>query len=229
MGSAATTPHTQGGMAQFINVKRTMVKLLPEGVTPSIGALAEPLAVALHGVNLAGNLSGKKVLVSGSGPIGLLSIVAARSAGAESITATDLFDEALERARLVGADSTINVGVESLPENSFDVVLECSGSARAVNSAIAAAQRGGVIVQVGMLGSGAHPIDFGAIVTKELRVNGAFRFNEEMEQALTLLQESPALEKCISHTFGFTEVLQAFEMAKDAKNSAKVLVKFSTD
>ena len=229
MGSAATTPHTQGGMAQFINVKRTMIKLLPEGVTPSIGALAEPLAVALHGVNLAGNLSGKKVLVSGSGPIGLLSIVAARSAGAESITATDLFDEALERARLVGADSTINVGVESLPENSFDVVLECSGSARAVNSAIAAAQRGGVIVQVGMLGSGAHPIDFGAIVTKELRVNGAFRFNEEMEQALTLLQESPALEKCISHTFGFTEVLQAFEMAKDAKNSAKVLVKFSTD
>lgn len=229
MGSAATTPHTQGGMAQYINVKRLMVKLLPGGVSLSVGALAEPLAVALHGVHLAGDLTGKKVLVSGSGPIGLLSIVAARSVGALSITATDLFDEALKRARAVGADSTINVGVESLPENRFDVVLECSGSPRAVNSAIAAAQRGGVIVQIGMLGSGLHQIDFGAIVTKELRVNGAFRFNNEMDHALKLLHEFPEFEKCISHTFDFAQVLDAFERAKDAQLSGKVLVALATD
>ena len=229
MGSAATTPHTQGGMAQYINVKRSMIKLLPDGVSLSVGALAEPLAVALHGVNLAGDLRAKNVLVSGSGPIGLLSIVAARSVGAKSITATDLFDEALARAREVGADSTINVAGQSLPENEFDVVLECSGSPRAVNSAIAAAQRGGVLVQVGMLGSGLHHIDFGAIVTKELRGNGAFRFKDEMDQALKLLREFSKFEKCISHTFDLAEVLDAFEKAKDAQLSGKVLVALATD
>jgi len=177
-------------------------------------------------VKLAGDLTGKKVLVSGSGPIGLLAIVAAKSAGADEITATDLFDEALARAISVGADKIVNVSSSSLSDNSFDVIFECSGSPRALNSAIAAVQRGGVIVQVGMLGSGLHPIDIGAVVTKELRVNGAFRFNDEMEEALTLLQQIPQLERCISHQFSIDDVLTAFEIAHDAKASGKVLVAF---
>ena len=228
MGSAATNPHTQGGMAEYIIVKRGMVRQLPTGVSLAAGALAEPLAVALHGVKLAGDLTGKKVLVSGSGPIGLLSIVAAKSAGADEITATDLFDEALARAIDVGADKIVNVSSSSLSDNFFDVIFECSGSPRALNSAIAAAQRGGVIVQVGMLGSGLHPIDIGAVVTKELRVNGAFRFNDEMEEALILLQQIPQLERCISHQFSIDDVLTAFEVAHDAKASGKVLVRFNS-
>jgi L-idonate 5-dehydrogenase len=226
MGSAATNPHTQGGMAEYIIVKRGMVRQLPTGVSLAAGALAEPLAVALHGMKLAGELTGKKVLVSGSGPIGLLSIVAAKSAGAEQVTATDLFDEALARAIDVGADKVVNVSSSSLSDNFFDVIFECSGSPRALNSAIVAAQRGGVIVQVGMLGPGLHPIDIGAVVTKELRINGAFRFNDEMEDALTLLQKVPQLERCISHHFDIDDVLTAFETARDAKASGKVLVAF---
>jgi len=226
MGSAATTPHTQGGMAEYIIVKRGMVRPLPKGVSLAAGALAEPLAVALHGVKIAGDLRDKKVLVSGSGPIGLLSIVAAKSAGAQLITATDLFDEALARAIDVGADKAVNVSSSSLSDNSFDVIFECSGSSRALNSAICAVQRGGVIVQVGMLGPGLHPIDIGAVVTKELRINGAFRFNDEMEDAIKLLQQAPDLAKCISHQFSIDNVLNAFEVANDAQVSAKVLVVF---
>ena len=227
MGSAATNPHTQGGMAEYIFVKRNMVRALPKGVSLAAGALAEPLSVALHGVTLAGNLSGKRVLVSGSGPIGLLSIVAAKSVGATEITATDLFDEALQRARNVGADETINVRDASLPENSFDVVFECSGSSRALNSAIAAVQRGGTIIQVGMLSPGAHPIEIGLVVTKEIQLNGAFRFNDEMDRALNLLQQLPQLERCISHQFSLENIVEAFEMAHDAQSSGKVLVAFS--
>ena len=77
-----------------------------------------------------------------------------------------------------------------------------------------------------MLGSGLHPIDIGAVVTKELRVNGAFRFNDEMEEALILLQQIPQLERCISHQFSIDDVLTAFEIAQDAKASGKVLVAF---
>ena len=227
-GSAATTPHTQGGMAEFINVPRYMVRPLPQSVNLKVGALAEPLSVALHGVKLAGDLTGKKILVSGSGPIGLLAIVAAKQAGASEVTATDLFDEALERARRMGSDHNINISREKLLANSYDVIFECSGNVRAVNSVIEAAQRGGTIVQIGMLGSGLHEINLGDVVTKELHLMGAFRFNDEMEEAIKLLDSHSDLAECISHTFPLEDVVAAFTMARDAQRSGKVLVEFPT-
>ena len=227
-GSAATTPHTQGGMAEFINVPRYMVRPLPKSVSLKVGALAEPLSVALHGVKLAGDLTGKKILVSGSGPIGLLAIVAAKLAGASEVTSTDLFDEALERARRMGSDHVINISREKLSENSYDVIFECSGNVRAVNSVIEAAQRGGTIVQIGMLGSGLHEINLGDVVTKELRLVGAFRFNDEMNEAIMLLADNPHLEACISHIFPLEDVDAAFSIAKDAQRSGKVLLEFPT-
>lgn len=224
LGSAATSPHTQGALAQYIYVKRDMVRPLPEGVSLKLGALAEPLAVALHGVALAGALEGKSVLISGAGPIGLLAIVGARSAGAARITTTDIFDEPLARARSVGADEILNVKKSSLPTDSFDVVLECSGSLPAVNSAISAVARGGTIVQVGMISRTSEGVDLGRIVTKELRFLGSFRFNDEMTLALALLQRYPELENCISHQFALSDAQQGFEMAKSAQLSGKVLI-----
>lgn len=224
LGSAATSPHTQGALAQYIYVKRDMVRPLPEGVSLKLGALAEPLAVALHGVALAGALEGKSVLISGAGPIGLLAIVGARSAGAARITTTDIFDEPLARARSVGADEILNVKKSSLPTDSFDVVLECSGSLPAVNSAISAVARGGTIVQVGMISRTSEGVDLGRIVTKELRFLGSFRFNDEMTLALALLQRYPELENCISHQFALSDAQQGFEMAKSAQLSGKVMI-----
>ena len=224
LGSAATSPHTQGALAQYIYVKRDMVRPLPEGISLKLGALAEPLAVALHGVTLAGELEGKSVLISGAGPIGLLAIVAARSAGAVRITATDVFDEPLVRARSVGANEILNVKKSSPPTDSFDVVLECSGSVHAVDGAISAVARGGIIVQIGMISGNSEGIDLGRIVTKELRLLGSFRFNNEMSLALTLLQKHPELENCISHEFALIDAPQGFEVARSAQLSGKVLI-----
>lgn len=224
LGSAATTPHTQGGLAEYLILKREMIRPLPEGVSLKAGALAEPLSVALHGISLAGELSGKNILVSGSGPIGLLTILALRTLKPAQITAIDIVDEALVRAQQLGADECINVQRETLSKDSWDVVFECSGSARAVNNAIAAVRRGGVIVQVGMLGLGLHEIDFGSIVTKEIRVHGAFRFNNEMSDALSLLEQNPEIERCISHEFPIESWEEAFRVAKDSKASGKVVI-----
>lgn len=223
-GSAATSPHTQGALAQYIYVKRNMVRPLPEGISLKLGALAEPLAVALHGVNLAGALEGKRVLISGAGPIGLLAIVAARSVGAARITATDIFDEPLVRAKNVGADEILNVKKSSLPADSFDVVLECSGNVHAVSDAISAAARGGTIVQIGMISGNSEGVALGRIVSKELRFLGSFRFNDEMNPALTLLEKYPELENCISHEFALIDVQQGFEVARSAQLSGKVLI-----
>lgn len=226
LGSAATTPHTQGAMARYLFVKRAMVRPLPGGVSLKSGALAEPLAVAMHGVKLAGDIKGKSVLITGAGPIGLLMVAAVKDAGAKHITITDVFDEPLSRATSLGANKTINISQESLGKDSYDVVFECSGNIKAVNSAISAVQRGGTIVQVGMLGGDAHGVDIGLVVTKELRFYGAFRFNNEMEDALNLLATNPELEKCISHVFAMSDAVEAFTVAKNPQLSGKVLLSF---
>ena len=224
LGSAATTPHTQGAMAEYLYVARDMVRPIPPGVNVKLGALAEPLAVALHGVKLAGELQGKSVLISGSGPIGLLAIVAARSLGAQSITATDIYQEPLERAVMIGADNVINVSDSKLATDSFDVVIECSGSVQALNQALTAVQRGGTIVQVGMLGSGELQVEIGLLVTKEVRLLGSFRFAGDMSAATTLLAKHPELEGCITNVFELMEWHFAFEVARDSRRSGKVLV-----
>ncbi|MCU1634373.1 MAG: L-idonate 5-dehydrogenase, partial [Micrococcaceae bacterium] len=69
LGSASTQPHTQGGMSEFLIVDKDMVRTLPAGLSLRRAALAEPLGVGLHGITVAGGVQGKRVLVSGSGPI----------------------------------------------------------------------------------------------------------------------------------------------------------------
>ena len=103
LGSASTHPHTQGGMSEFLIVKDFMVRPLPAGMDLRVAALAEPLGVALHGINVAGGVEGKSVVVSGSGPIGLLAAAAAVAKGAAEVVSTDVLAGPLDRARRLGA------------------------------------------------------------------------------------------------------------------------------
>ena len=103
LGSASTHPHTQGGMSEFLIVKDFMVRPLPAGMDLRVAALAEPLGVALHGINVAGGVKGKSVVVSGSGPIGLLAAAAAVAKGAAEVVSTDVLAGPLDRARRLGA------------------------------------------------------------------------------------------------------------------------------
>ena len=89
-GSAAFDPHTDGGFSSLKVVRADQLRVLPEGVSTRQGALAEPLAVALHAVNRAGDVSGREVLVNGAGPIGALVVAAAKYRGAARVVAADL-------------------------------------------------------------------------------------------------------------------------------------------
>ena len=77
LGSASTSPHTPGGLAEQLVVRRDQVRRLPASLPLKRAALAEPLAVGLHGLAVGGGIRGKRVLISGSGPIGLLTAAAA--------------------------------------------------------------------------------------------------------------------------------------------------------
>jgi L-idonate 5-dehydrogenase len=224
LGSASTWPHTQGGMSEYLVVRSDMVRVLPEGLPLHLAALAEPLAVALHGINVAGGVEGKQVLVSGAGPIGLLTAAAALAKGASTVTSTDILPGPLQRAERLGLTRTIRVGEDTVPAEAFDVVLECSGSPAAISASIEAVRRAGVVAQVGMTGGGAQPIELAGLVAKEARLVWAFRFNDEIDGALDLLAATPSIGSVITHVIPAAEAVTAFSVAKDSQASGKVLV-----
>jgi len=157
-GSAAVTPHIQGGFREQLVIPERQCVALPMGFDPGIAAFAEPLAVCMHAVNRAGLLSHSEVLITGCGPIGALTLLAARLVGVRHITVTDMEERVLQMARELGADETINIATEASKLSAyeagrghFDAAFECSGNPLALQSCINAVKPRGKMVQVGML------------------------------------------------------------------------------
>ncbi|TDL45869.1 zinc-binding dehydrogenase [Microbacterium oleivorans] len=224
LGSAATTPHTQGAMSDYLVVDAGMIRTLPSDLPVRRAVLAEPLAVAIHGAGRAGSLAGARVLVCGAGPIGLLAVVAAQEAGAASVEITDLLPEPLERARALGVDGVWRVGEGEVPSDVYDVVLECSGAAPAVSSAIAAVRRRGTVVQIGMLPNQPVGVNIAPLISKEAALAGAFRFLDEIDEAIEVLSRRPEIEAVITHEFRPDAAIEAFETARRSAESSKVVV-----
>ncbi len=223
-GSAATTPHRQGGAAEMLVVEEGMIRVLPDSLPLERAALAEPLAVAIHAVRLAGGIEGARVLVIGAGPIGLLVAAAALHAGAAAVGASDVRQEPLDRAAALGATERFLVGQDEIANESFDVVLECSGVGVALTQAVRAVRRAGTVVQVGMLPNAEIGVNLAPMLAKEVTLRGAFRFSTEIDDAVALLAESDALDSVISHVLPASDAVRALDVARDSSASAKVLL-----
>jgi len=231
-GSAMSFPHIQGAFQEKLIVD-AMQCVPADGLTPGEAAMAEPLAVTLHATRRIGDMLGKRVLVTGCGPIGILSIIVARRAGAAEIVATDLSDFTLELAKHAGADSVINTA--RFPEKlepygkdkgSFDVLYECSGAASALVSGITALQPRGKVVQLGLCGE--MPVPMMMITAKELEIYGSFRFHEEFATGIDLMQKKLVnVMPLITHRFPMMQAVQAFETASDRSRAMKVHLNFN--
>ena len=227
-GSAAVFPHIQGVFREYLVCSAEQCFKVPGTLDFRVAAMAEPLAVALHAVRRAGSLLGKNVLITGCGPIGALILMVAKRAGAASITVTDLADAALERAKTFGADYTVNSGtqaalVESWRDNkgTFDIGLECSGSAPGIVATILATKSGGRVVQVGMTGDIAFPIN--RLMSREVDYLGAFRFDQEYAWAVReLAEERIDVRGLLTHHYALEEANEAFRVAADRSVSMKV-------
>lgn len=224
-GSAAFDPHEQGGFSTLRAVRPDQLRAVPAGVTLEHAALAEPFAVALHAVARAGDVCGRSVLVNGAGPIGALAVAAARLAGADRVVAADLSPAALEIARAMGADGTVDVGAgDALPAD-VDVAIEASGAPRALGGVVAAVRRGGVLVQVGNLPAGEVQASLGGIVTREIEYRGSYRFVDEINGALEAMAGGLDVSPLITHTVPLDRAVEGFEIAADrSTGSSKVLI-----
>lgn len=232
-GSAMRFPHVQGGFREVLVIEERQAVKLPGHVGAAQAAFAEPLAVCLHAVKRAGALIGKRVLVTGSGPIGVLTVVAARAAGASEIVVTDVVDGPLPTALKMGATTAINVMAEperlkadyGAQKGAFDVMFECSGNQHALTGAFDALRPGAVIVQIGVGGNFTIPMN--VVVAKEFDLRGSFRFHEEFDWAVELIASGRIdLSPLLTASIPIDRAVEAFDLAADKSRAMKVQLAF---
>jgi L-idonate 5-dehydrogenase len=231
MGSASKTPHMQGGFAKHIDVVPAQCMPVPAHVPFAAAALAEPLAVCLHAVARAGPLSDTSVLIIGAGPIGLLTMLAARQAGAARIALADIAAAPLAFAARLGADQVIDLAaqddalIQGGATTPFDVVFEASGAPAALASALLAVRRGGIVVQIGNLPGGPIPLPGLAVMAREIDLRGSFRFGTEFSRAVALIAEGAIdVTAIITASRSLSQAPEAFELALDRSQSMKVML-----
>ncbi|HTB67908.1 MAG TPA: L-idonate 5-dehydrogenase [Steroidobacteraceae bacterium] len=231
LGSAGRFPHVQGGFAQHLVLRRDQVIPVPDDTDLLKLSVAEPLSVGLHAVARAGALVGKRVLVTGSGPIGLLTARSARHAGAEEVVATDIADWPLQVARrYMGASATVNVatqtqGLENYAADGgyFDVAFEASGTAAALESIFRVIRRGGRIVQVGMLPASTAAVPVNVLQSREIELVGAFRAHDEFRLAVRLITAGIIdVAAILSGTYPLSQAVTALELAGDRNRFVKL-------
>ena len=233
MGSAMRFPHVQGGFRQSLTVDAAQVVPIPGRMTMAEAAMAEPLAVCLHAARHAGSLMGKRVLVTGCGPIGALMILVSAHAGAADIVVTDISDFTLRLARSIGASRTINVAAEpdglkdyAADKGTFDVLFEASGHQSALTAALDAVRPGGVIVQLGLGGDMTLPMN--VVVAKEIELRGTFRFDPEFALAVELMSKNLIdVKPLVTQSLHFDRAREAFETAGDRSKAMKVQLSFA--
>jgi L-idonate 5-dehydrogenase len=233
-GSAMRFPHVQGGFRDVLVIEERQAVKVADGVSAGQAAFAEPLSVCLHAAKRAGPLLGKRVLVTGAGPIGALTVVAAKAAGASEIVATDVVDGPLTVARRMGATATVNVAAEparlkeeyGAEKGAFDVMFEASGNQQALTGAFEVVRPGGTIVQIGVGGPFTLPMN--VVVAKEFELRGSFRFHEEFDWAVAMIGSGAIeLSPLLTATLPVARAVEAFDLAADKSRAIKVQLDFA--
>jgi L-idonate 5-dehydrogenase len=234
IGSASRFPHMQGAMREGMVVEQSQCIPIPDTLSFETAAFAEPLAVALHAVNQAGNLLGQSVMVVGAGPIGALIVMAAKLAGARRVIAVDIVDQTLAACAQVGADAVINatnnpqaLEVLAAGKGQIDACFEVSGSYAGLGSCIRVTRAQGRIVQVGTLSGDSADCPFNQIMVKSLALIGSFRFIDEYAWAIDYLARGVLdVSSLLTATVPVAQVHEAFELAADRTRAMKVQVVF---
>jgi (R,R)-butanediol dehydrogenase/meso-butanediol dehydrogenase/diacetyl reductase len=225
----------QGGFATFKRAPAAELLALPEGLAPRAAALAEPLAVALHGIRQSGITAGQRAMVLGAGPIGALTVAALRAMGVDDVTCVEPGERRQALATAVGATDVRHPADLVLPsiaepglvvDGAVDVVLECSGKARAMEAGLAQLVRGGTLV---LVGAGIEPPSFdpNRILLNELVITGAFTYDHDgFERALALLASGvlPVDALLEPEPVPLEGLLEAMRGLADGRLAGKVLV-----
>lgn len=229
LGSASVFPHMHGTFREFFLMPQEQCVPVATDVSLAEIAMSEPFSIALHSAHRAGNLLGRRVLITGSGTIGCMMTLAVKLAGAAHVAITDVVDHPLEVARRVGAD--LAVRTDRLPADGRladvvgepDVAFEVSGAPAAFAACLETVRRGGTIVQVGTLPPDGFHVNANLIMARELDVRGSFRFADVFEHAVRSIAERRVdVRPVLSGVHPLTDAVRAITLARDKNVSMKV-------
>lgn len=225
-----------GAFATYKLSREGEVLAMPDGLDARAAALAEPLAVALHGIHQGRVEPGMRVMVMGAGPIGALTIAALRAMGVEDVTCSEPTEIRRDIAVAVGAARVVHpdeLHVPSIAEPGLvvdrpaDVVLECSGNGKAMEAGLAQLRRAGTLVLVGA-GMSFPQFDPNRILLNELIITGSFTYDKGgFEEALGLLASGriPVDALVEPGAVGLDDLLDVMRGLAGGEIAGKVLVK----
>lgn len=179
-----------GGLAELVAVNASLV--FPIGnLAPEVGAIVEPLAVALHAVRRAGEVSGSRAVVLGAGPIGLLVVWVLKTLGAKEVVVMEPASTRRERAMVFGADRVVDPSTNEpvlAAGGGADVAFECAGVDATLAGALDAVRTGGVVVNVAIAGK-RLTVDLLPLILKEISLIGSICYADDHAAAIGLLRE----------------------------------------
>ena len=218
-----------GTFREYFNIREDMLHAMPDTMTFETGALAEPAAVAVHICRRAGDLRGKKIVIFGLGPIGMLVGMTAKAFGADTVTCADINADRLVKAKEYFADDIVNTLETPVAEESGEVIFETAGSPVTVAASFHAAAKHGRIVQVGWLKNNIAQIDTSLMLSKELDYVASYNYCNDFPLAIELLAKHRIdAEKIITTRFPFDQTKEAFDYTiANPKEVLKTLVYFS--
>lgn len=202
----------------LFNVPADRLVRLPGHFSADQGAFVEPVSVAVHACQRAGNLAGRNVVVLGAGTIGNLIAQVARERGAAKVLIADVADRRLEIARQCGVAETVNVSRQALDEaadavfgkEGFDLAFEAAGVGASLASAVKAIEKGGTILIVGVYGK-PPVVDMSVVGEHEIVLAGSMMYwREDWEEAVRLLSSSLSVAPLVSRHVPFAEWPEAY-------------------
>lgn len=221
----------QGAFAEYLRLPAFNVVLLPDDISDEIGAILDPLGNAVH-TALSFDLIGEDVLITGAGPIGIMSAAIARHVGARHVVITDVNDDRLALAAEVADVVPVNVATTDLMDiraslklaEGFDVGLEMSGTQAGFDQMVDAMVMGGRIAMLG-IPPGKSLVDWSSIVFKALTIKGVYgrEIFETWYKMIAMLQNGLDVSKVITHRFSAANFADGFAAMKSG-SSGKVIL-----
>lgn len=225
---------TTGTASHFFAVDAAKVTPLPDAMTFDEGAMIEPLAVAVHSVRQAGDVSGLDIIVLGAGPIGNLVAQTAKGLGAKRVMITDVSDFRLSKATECGIDVCVNTTKEDLGEainrtfgpDRADLIYDCAGNDVTMGQAIKYARKGSIVVLVAVFAKMAN-IDLAVLNDHELDLKTSMMYrNDDYLEAIRLVGEHKVkLAPLVSKHFPFRQYVDAYRFIDgDREHALKVII-----
>jgi len=220
----------EGAMAQYVSMPVSSLLPLPAGMSPIVGAVIEPLAVAVHGVSAVQiDSDARAIVVLGAGPIGLLTALVARAKGARRVFISDILPSRIELARQLGLESFTagrelkdKIDAETSGDGA-DLLFECVGVQETVRDMTSLVRSRGTIVNLGVSKRPVE-VDMQAVNFKEITIMGSRVYGRnDFRQAVELASSLDA-GRIVTHTFPITEVKEAFDCFAKGSDVCKILI-----